>query len=138
MSTGPHIPSPEGLNAEFYAHAAGGTLHLQRCVDCGRFRHPPRYVCAACFSGRVAWVPAAGTATLYSWTITHRAFDRGWADQIPYMTGVAELDEGVRLIGALRGLEREQLRLGLPLAIRLDAGEQFTFISLHPAGGDDH
>lgn len=131
---GPYIPSPEGLNAEFYAHAQGGVLHLQRCADCAAFHHPPRYRCANCGSGELRWVPSPGRGTLFSWAITHRPYDRGWADQIPYITGVIELDEGVRLVGALEGVAAGELALGLSLRTRLaPRTEEFVFITLIPA-----
>jgi uncharacterized OB-fold protein len=128
---GPYIPSADGLNAEFYEHAQGGVLHLQRCGDCGSFNQPPRYLCTSCGSGELTWVPSPGRGTLFSWAITHRAYDRGWADRLPYITGVIELEEGVRLVGALEGVERDELVLGLPLQTRLDPrNEEFVFITL--------
>lgn len=134
--SGPYIPTPEALNAEFYARARGGTLHLQRCVGCGAYRHPPRYLCGACGSGALEWVASPGLGQLFSWTITHRSYDRGWADRLPYVTGVIELDEGVRLIGALTDLTPQELRLGLPLRVSLEPRtEEFTFIRLQPVTG---
>jgi uncharacterized protein len=137
----PYVPSPDELNAEFYARARDGTLHLQRCTDCGYFRQPPRYLCPGCASDQVEWVASPGHGHLFSWTVTHRAYDRGWADKLPYVTGVIELDEGVRLVGALEGIAHDELRLGRALALRLKPrSEGFTFITLIPAldrGRDD-
>ena len=132
MSPNPRIPSPEGLNAEFYERAQNGVLHLQQCSDCGVVRHPPRYHCGQCSSGRYEWVPSDGRGHLFSWTVTHLAFDRGWADDIPYATGVLELDEGVRVIGSIDGLPAAELRIGLPMTTKLTPhGADFTFLSLH-------
>jgi uncharacterized OB-fold protein len=132
MSPNPRIPSPEGLNAEFYEQAQGGVLHLQECSDCGVVRHPPRYRCGKCSSGRYQWSPSGGRGHLFSWTVTHLAFDRGWADDIPYATGVLELDEGVRIVGSIDGLPAEELRLGLPMATKLTShGAEFSFLSFH-------
>jgi uncharacterized OB-fold protein len=134
MTPEPRIPTPEGLNAEFYAHAQEGVLHLQQCADCGRFRQPPRYRCAACSSAATAWVASPGRGTLFAWTVTHFPFDRGWASEVPYVTVVVELDEGVRLVGAADGLAPGDLRLGLPLVASVDPrGEGFAFISFGPA-----
>ena len=131
MSPKPRVPTPEGLNAEFYEQAQGGVLHLQQCSDCGVIRHPPRHHCAECSSGRYQWIPSAGRGQLFSWTVTHLPYDRGWAEDIPYITGVIELEEGVRLIGSIDGLGGEDLRIGLPMATKLSPhGPEFTFISL--------
>ena len=42
MARTPYLPTPQGLNAEFYDRAQDGVLHLQQCSDCGVIRHPPR------------------------------------------------------------------------------------------------
>ena len=132
MSPKPRIPTPEGLNAEFYEQAQGGVLHLQRCGDCGVIRHPPRYRCGECSSGRYEWSPSPGRGQLFSWTVTHLPFDRGWAEDIPYVTGVVELEEGVRLIGSIDGVGAEDLRIGLPMITTLSPyGPEFAFVSLH-------
>lgn len=132
---GPYIPTPEGPNAAFYGHAQNGVLHLQRCRDCGAYQHPPRHRCPACGSAVLEWVPSEGRGTLYSWAVTHRAYDPGWADQLPYVTGVVELEEGVRLVGALEGVDPADLALGLALRTRLDPRtEEFVFITLIRGG----
>ena len=132
MSPNPRIPTPEGLNAEFYDRAQDGILHLQQCTDCGVVRHPPRYHCTECSSGHYQWTPSPGQGHLFTWTITHLAFDKGWADDIPYVTGVIELDEGVRLVGSIDGLSREDLRIGLPMTTTVTPhGPEFSFLSLH-------
>jgi uncharacterized OB-fold protein len=138
MAPEPRIPDPEGLNAEFYARARDGRLHLQRCTACGRFRHPPRYFCGNCGSPEFSWERSSGRGQLFSWTITHTPFDRGWASELPYVTAVVELEEGVRLIGALDGITREQLEPGRPLQASLEQmGEEFVFLTFQPPRNQD-
>ena len=133
MARQPRVPEPEGLNAEFYERAHAGVLHLQRCSGCGRFRHPPRYYCAGCGSPDVEWVPSPGRGRLVSWTVTHFPFDRGWAEELPYATVVVELDEGVRVIGAVEGVAVDALEPGLRLGASLEPmAETFTFITFRP------
>ena len=50
-----------------------GELRLQRCADCGTWRHPPRHRCASCGSLAWTWEPVAGRGRMFSWTITHQA-----------------------------------------------------------------
>ena len=64
-----------GPNAEFYRWAARGELRLQRCADCGTWRHPPRHRCAACGSRASTWEPVSGRGRIFSWTVTHQALD---------------------------------------------------------------
>ncbi len=113
------IPQPVGLNAEFYAWCARGELRLQRCTACGTWRHPPRFLCAACGSAEWSWEPATGRGRIFSWTVTHQAFfpDR----EVPYAIVVAELDEGPRLVGNLRGIAIDELALDLPVQVVFEA-----------------
>jgi hypothetical protein len=112
------IPAPVGLNAEFYAFCARGELRLQRCTSCGAWRHPPRQRCAACASTDASWELASGQARVFSWTVTHRPIDPAFTP--PYAIVIAELDEGPRLVGNLRGLEPAALALDLPVVVELE------------------
>ena len=126
-----YVPQPEGLNLEFFRHAVDGTLHIQRCDQCAHFRHPPRYYCPRCGSPRYSYVPSTGRGTVYSWVTTHFTVDQGWLADVPYTTVVVELDEGPRLVGALRGIDA--VRLGLPVVLVGEPrGEDFVFFWVEP------
>ncbi len=114
------LPSPVGLAADWYAHLARGELRFQHCTACGRWRHPPRHLCAECGSDRWTWDLATGRGILFSWTVTHQALHPGFADAVPYAIVVVELDEGVRVVSGVRGIEPTDLRLGLPLRAEID------------------
>lgn len=125
----PREPGADGLNGEFYTLAATGKIHLQRCSGCGHIQHPPRHRCRACLSEDLAWVRTDGMGTLYSWTTTYFAYDRGWAPAVPYCTGVVELPEGVRLIAAMgMGIEP---RLDMPVqVVTAPTGEGHVLLSI--------
>jgi uncharacterized OB-fold protein len=112
-------PSPDGLTAEFYAHLAGGTLRLQRCDGCGVWRHPPRVLCGRCGSEAWAWTATSGRGVVYTWTITHQALFPPFAEDVPYAVVVVELDEGPRIVTAVRGIASDALRMGLPVEVRI-------------------
>ena len=111
------LPNPVGPNAEFYAWAARGELRLQRCADCNAWRHPPRHRCASCGSVAVTWAPVSGRGRVFSWTITHQQLDPAFA--VPYAVVVVELDEGPRLVTAVRGIAPGALRLDLRVEARI-------------------
>jgi uncharacterized OB-fold protein len=129
----PRLPRPEGLNAQFYEHASSGVLHIQRCADCGHFQHPPRHLCRTCSSADLSWAPVDGLGTLYSWTTTHFAFDRGWSPGLPYSTGVVELPGAVRLVAALSSDVTP--RLGEPVrVVVLPQAQSTALLYLVPSG----
>jgi uncharacterized protein len=133
-----YVPEPDGLNREFFLHAVDGTLHLQCCDQCGAYRHPPRYYCPRCASPTYSYVPSTGRGHVYSWVTSHFTVDRGWAPEAPHTTIVVELDEGPRLVGALRGLDPSALRAGLPVVLVGEPkGEAFVFFWVEPAPGGE-
>jgi uncharacterized OB-fold protein len=125
-----YVPSPEGLNLEFHRGAIEtGMLHLQRCGECGRFRHPPRWYCPWCHSDRWVFEPVSGRGHIYSMAINHFTVDRAWAREVPFVTAVVELQEGPRVVGAVRGLAPEQVEIGLPVVVTPEPrGEEFAFL----------
>ena len=135
MSTdGRYVPAPEGLNLEMHrAAVATGTLHVQRCAACGAFRHPPRYYCAACASPHWELVPSGERGVVHALVVTHRSFDPAWADDVPHATVAVELDEGPRVIGALREADPTAARIGLRVRVTVEPrGEDFSFLWVEP------
>ncbi|MDE0884384.1 MAG: OB-fold domain-containing protein [Myxococcota bacterium] len=132
------IPDPDGRNADFYRHLAGGTLHLQRCEGCSQVFHPPRFRCARCGSDALAFDPSPGKGRIFSWTVTHRPVDPGWAaEALPYATVVIEMEEGIRLVGGWRGT-LEEIRLDLPVCAEVEpANESFGLIYFAPVEQGD-
>ena len=125
------LPVPSGLDAELYAFWARGDLRLQRCAACRRWRHPPRFRCAACASPDYRWEPASGRGRVFSWTITHRPVDPTFDP--PYAVVVVELEEGPRLVGNLAGIEAADLRLDLPVVVALEpASETIGLVTFRP------
>ena len=131
------VPSPDGRNRDFYQHLATGRLHLQQCAGCARVLHPPRYSGPGCGSDDLAFVASAGRGRLFSWTVTHRPVDPGWAARVPYATVVVAMDEGVRLVGGWRGAN-EALALDLPVTVEVEpVSVEFAFLWFRPAAQEE-
>ena len=135
MSSGKLVPQPVGLNAEYYAFCAAGELRFQRCTACATWRHPPRARCAACGSDKWEWAVASGRGHVYTWTITHRPIDPGFADELPYAVLVVEMEEGPRVVGNLRGLAPAELTIGRAVEVVFDpVAENIALTHFRPAG----
>jgi uncharacterized protein len=113
-------PHALGLGAEWYAQCASSELRFQRCEVCRAWRHPPRVLCAACGSDAWSWQPSTGRGSLFSWTVTHQALHPAYADRVPYVVAVVELEEGVRVVTALAGVALGDLALDLPLQCAIE------------------
>jgi len=79
-------------------------LTFQHCKACSNRWLPPREDCPRCWSPDWEWQEASGTATVVSWVVYHTAFDKRFADRLPYNVALVDLDEGPRMITNLVNL----------------------------------
>lgn len=77
-------------------------LLIQHCDDCNKYIFYPRSICPHCFSNNISWRNAKGTGKIYSFTIVHQAFGP-FKNETPFVVGVVELDEGVRMMTRIIG-----------------------------------
>ncbi|MGB3442846.1 MAG: OB-fold domain-containing protein [Actinophytocola sp.] len=105
-------PRPTPETAPYWAAADEETLVLQRCADCGFVGHRGRRVCPRCTSGSLAWFPASGAATLWSYVIVQHAEE-------PYAVAIVELAEGPRMTTNIVEVPQtpEALVLDMPLRV---------------------
>lgn len=124
------VGRPDDLDLAFYRRLAStAQLHVQRCVDCGAFAHPPRYLCPACGGREQEFVPVSGRGTVHSYTVSHTSAEPWWRERAPYVTLVVELEEGVRVVAAGRDLSPERVAIGLPVTVDVEPeGEEFAFL----------
>ena len=71
-------------------------LVVQRCASCGRHQHYPRALCTACGSTDLTFDDAAGTGSVVSFSVVHRAPSDSFTP--PYVVALVRLDEGVQLL----------------------------------------
>jgi uncharacterized protein len=102
------IPTPpiNPENQRYFDAAANGMLLVGHCDACKKFHFYPRALCPFCFSERTEWVPAAGTGTIYSYSILLRGVP------VPYIIAYVTLDEGVTMMTNLVDCDPAQLSVG--------------------------
>ena len=112
-------PLPSRDSLPFWEGAERGELLGQRCVECKRFRHPPRPMCPACRSMESGWVRMSGRGTIYSFVVVHPPVMPAFQDQLPMPVVLVELEENpeLRLVGNVRECAREQIRIGMPVEV---------------------
>lgn len=122
----PFPPRVSAFTRPFWDALEAGTMRSTRCEDCSLLGFPPRNLCRACWSRRLAWTDLAAGGVLYSFTRVHVAPAAFRADA-PYAIGLLDLDDGVRLmcrmVGAVEPADigaRAQL-----LVLRYDDGALF-------------
>jgi uncharacterized OB-fold protein len=122
----PNRPSPPqpGISQDtqfFWDGLKEDRLLIQRCASCGELRHPPGPVCTRCHSFDWDTVQASGRGTIYSYVVMHHpklpAFD------YPHVVGLVELEEGVRLVASLVGVDPTDVRIGTPVQVEFEHAE---------------
>lgn len=120
--------------ASFNQFLAEEKLMASRCTECGGLYLPPRALCPQCHSEDLAWVEMGGQGKLAAFTSIYIAptamnalgFDRTH----PYLTGIVELKEGVKISARLLDLDAqkpEEIQIGTPMQVaflRQGEGEQ--------------
>ena len=127
-STKPKV-QPDDLDLAFYqATAEGGQLCLQHCGDCGQWTHPARYYCPTCSSENFAFRPISGAAVVHSFTVSHFSVESAWKDRVPYVTIVAETEEGPRLV-ARTDMAPDMVAIGNRIRLKAEIIDpEFTYV----------
>ena len=115
-------------SAVFWDAAAEHRLVAQRCAGCGVLRHPPRPMCPHCRSLEFEVAELSGRGTLYSYALLHHpqhpAFD------YPVLAALVDLDEGVRVVSSLSGVEPADIHIGMALEVDFEARDGGTVVPI--------
>jgi len=119
----------------FWDGLRDGKLLVRVCDACGRGAFPPMPGCPHCGHEHGHIAESAGSASLYTWTVCHVAFDPEFAADVPFAVGVVELPEQARLVARVEGVALDALSAGMPMMVviaRPDDGGQPT-LTFRPA-----
>jgi uncharacterized OB-fold protein len=111
-----------GLCEHFWGEAGARRLALQRCADCGRHQHYPRGHCVHCHGRNLTWTTACGRARLHSHSVVERNSTPWFAERLPYVFALVDLEEGVRLTANIVGLEVSDIRPNMALTLTFTPG----------------
>jgi uncharacterized OB-fold protein len=119
-------------NAFWFEGAKQHRLLIQRCTKCKVLRHPPRPRCDKCGSYEWDTVEASGRGSVYSFVVMH--YPQVPAFDYPLPIGLVELDEGTRLVADLVGVDRADVKVGMPVVVEWqDHDEDLTLPAFRPA-----
>ena len=115
MSNNKPMPVPTEISAPFWEGLKAERLLIQQCNQCSHWVFYPRRHCPGCLAHELAWREVSGGASLYSFTVTRIATMPDFADEMPQMLAVIELDQGVRINSNLVGLDESEVKIGMRL-----------------------
>lgn len=124
-------PVPVRDDEFFWTGVAGHQLLARSCAACGLLQHPPTPMCPSC--GGVEWSAKelSGTGSVYSWIVSRHPTQ---ADADPRIVAVIALDEGIRLVANLSGVEAAGVRNNMRVAVHFEDFDGVTLPQFHPEG----
>ena len=111
------VPQPE--SDRYWEGLKNEEIWLQRSISTGKYQFYPREKSISDNDGdrKVEWVRASGAAELFTFAIAHIAPHPGFAGDVPYITALVKLEEGVIVPTNIVGVdpEPENLQIGMRL-----------------------
>lgn len=125
------ISSPE--SQPFWEGCRRHELLLQRCPQCQAFWFPPSMLCPECLGTVWEWTKTSGRGSVYSFVVFHRIYHTGFANEIPYVVAVVELEEGPHLISNLIGCDPHAVHCEMHVEVVFeDVSEAVTLPKFRP------
>jgi uncharacterized OB-fold protein len=124
----PPFPGPH--DAFFWDGVKERTLLLRRCAGCGALTHPPTPMCGNCHGLVWETQKATGRGTVYSWIVSKHPT---LPDEEPRIVALVELDEGVRLVSNLVGVDAGDVQNGMAVEVTfVDYGDDVVLPQFTP------
>jgi uncharacterized OB-fold protein len=118
----------------FWAGLNERRLLIRRCARCAHLHHPPGPMCPRCHSFEWTAQPVSGRGVLHSYVIVHQPQLPGFTYPLP--VALVELEEGVRLLGDLRGLTPSAVYIGMPVEVEfIDVEPGYTLYAFRERVG---
>lgn len=111
------VPTPDALTAPYWKAAVDGRLLIQRCQACGAYQFYPRAHCTSCGADGPAWHEATGRGVVHTFSVVHRNGSPGFADEVPYVFAIVELEEGPRMTANVLDVDPEDVVVGMPVEV---------------------
>jgi uncharacterized OB-fold protein/acyl dehydratase len=128
-------PASSRDTAFFWEGVKEHELRIQRRPD-GSLQHPPVPAVWQDKSVPIDYVVASGRGTVFSFVVHHAPKVPGRS--LPFVIALIELEEGVRMLGELRGVDPGSVAIGMPVrAIYIDlpagdTGPEWTLYAWEP------
>lgn len=130
------IPIPSPVSQPYWDACRRHELRGQRCRTCNWLWMYPSRMCHNPDCNTLDdydWEQLAGTGTVWTFTVNHRAPNAEWEDDLPYVFGVIELDEGVMITSNVIGCDPSEVHIGMPVEVVFeDVSDEISLPKFRP------
>jgi uncharacterized OB-fold protein len=109
------LPVPTELSSGFWTAAAEHRLAVPCCESCGARFFPPERLCPTCGSLDWEYADTAGSGTVSSYTVVHRAPSPYF--ETPYVLAVVDLHEGCSILTNVVRTDPASVSIGMPVHV---------------------
>jgi hypothetical protein len=114
------LPAANLWSKNFWEGAKHHKLLLQKCNRCGVINHPPYPFCGECMGEEFVWIQSSGKGKLYTFTVTKMAAPPAFAEDVPYVVAMVDLEEGVRMLTNIVNCDPASLRCDMDVEVAFD------------------
>ncbi len=111
------VPDIDGVNRPYFEGTAKGELRVRICNGCGKLFRFAHAWCPECWSQDLGFLAASGRGRVETFTVVHQAPYPSFEDRIPYVIGLVELEEGVRIMSNIVDCEADEVEIGMALTV---------------------
>lgn len=111
------VPIPDAVSQFFWDGLKAKQLLLQVCGD-GHWVYPAATACPYC-GGDLSVQVTSGRGTLYSFATVNRVFHPAYANQLPYIVALVELDEAPGALIQTNLVETENAAIAIGDAVEV-------------------
>jgi uncharacterized OB-fold protein len=107
------FPEPTPVSRPFWDALAEHRVLIQYSPSAGRYVFYPRLLSPGTLVDDLEWREVSGEGVLYTYTVAERPTAPPWADSLPQLLAIVELDEGPRLSTELVNVDPAVLAVGM-------------------------
>ena len=85
-----------------------------KCSNCGKMYYPIKKVCRVCGSRECEETKLSDKGKLVSFTVI-RSPPSGYEEYVPYVVGIVELEDGIRVISQIVDCDIKDVKTGMEL-----------------------
>lgn len=128
MSYDKPLPVIDHDSAPYWEAARAGRLDIPLCGDCGKHHFYPRAICPYCHSANLRFETVSGRGEIHTFTIARRPAGPAFADDVPYVVALIQLEEGPRMMSRVQTGDPGGVRIGARVeVVFVKATDEITF-----------
>ena len=129
----PSLDDPD--SRPFWEATKNHEIRYQVCDECSGVVFYPRSRCTHCLSLKLSWHISRGEGTIYTFSVIRQSRHPAFKDKAPYAVAMVDLDEGVRLLTNIVGVDdpSKEVHIGQRVVVAWEDHDELSVPLFRPA-----